>query len=107
MTFRTYITACAVLFASLGGAHADNLVFMLDNESSYDVLEFYASPTNVSSWENDILGSDILPSGEAVRVTIADGRTVCEYHLRIVFTDGDVIEDETDLCETGSYTITD
>ncbi|MCO6386573.1 hypothetical protein GTK01_06070 [Aliihoeflea sp. 40Bstr573] len=86
---------------------AEDLVFMLDNQSSYDIHEFYASPTAVGDWEEDILGADILPAGDAVRITIADGRDVCGYDLRVVFEDGDVLDDESDLCETGSYTVTD
>jgi hypothetical protein len=86
---------------------AENRDFMLKNNSSFVVTEFYASPSNVSSWEEDILGADVLGSGEAVNITIADGRKHCEYDLRIVFDDGDIVEDTTDLCETGSYTVTD
>jgi hypothetical protein len=89
-------------------AFAQDLVFMLDNQSSYDIVEFYASPTNVRSWEEDILGRDVLSSGDALRITIADGRSVCEYDLLVVFHDGDQMEDAAiDLCETGSYTVED
>jgi hypothetical protein len=80
---------------------------MLDNQSSDPIREFYASPSDVESWEDDILGSDILGVGEAARVTIADGREQCEYDVRLVFESGDVLEDTADLCETGSYTVTD
>jgi hypothetical protein len=93
----------AMTFPSL----AEDLVFMLDNQSSYDIREFYASPVGVDNWEEDILGASILESGDAGRVTIADGRDVCEYDVRVVFSDGDVVEDSTDLCDTGSYTVTD
>lgn len=94
---------------SLGAtaSYADNLEFMLKNNSSYIITEFYASPSNVNSWEEDILGADVVGSGEAFRITIADGRRQCEYDLRIVFEDGDVVEDTADLCETGSYTVND
>ncbi|MCB1589033.1 MAG: hypothetical protein KDI56_09030 [Xanthomonadales bacterium] len=93
---------------AMGTAWAEDLTFDLYNESSYDVVEFYASPVGVHSWEEDILGQGILESGDAGRVTIADGRTQCEYDLRFVFEDGDVIErGDVDLCETESYTLTD
>lgn len=76
---------------------------MLDNQSSVTVSEFYASPVGVESWEEDILGSSTLESGSAIRVTIADGRSVCEYDLMVVFEDGDQVEDAgVDLCETGT-----
>ncbi len=99
--------AAALALAFIPSAFAEDLIFMLDNQSSYDVREFYASPSDVGDWEEDILDLDILPAGDALRVTIADGRDNCEYDLRIVFTDDDMIEDRTDLCETGSYTLTD
>lgn len=104
--FSAFLVAGSLALAPTA-ALAEDLIFMLDNQSSYDIYEFYASPTNVSRWEEDILGHDILSSGEAFRITIADGRDVCDYDLRIVFDDGDVVEDSTDLCETGSYTVTD
>ena len=39
---------------------------------------------------------------------IGDGREQCEYDLRFVFDDGDVVDrGGVNLCETGSYTLTD
>ncbi len=68
-------------------------------------MYFYASPTDVSSWEEDILGNDILYSGETAQITIADGRSQCHYDLRMEFDDGDILEDTANLCELGSYII--
>lgn len=102
--FKHIIVAVAALTFSTA-AHADNLVFKFINKSDFVVTELYASPSNVSEWEEDILDLDVLGSGESVNVTIADGRRACEYDLRIVFDDGDVLEDTTDLCETASYTV--
>lgn len=86
-------------------AAAEDLVFMLDNQSSLVVSEVYASPSDVEDWEEDILGQDVLPPGEALRITIADGREQCEYDLLVVAEDGQTVEDTVDLCETGSYTV--
>lgn len=99
-------SAVSILLAPTA-ALAEDLVFMLDNQSSYVVSEFYASPSDVNHWEEDILGRDVLAADSALRITIADGREQCDYDLRIVFEDGDVLEDTQDLCETGSYTVTD
>lgn len=103
------LAASAVVLSgfALTPAFAEDLVFMLDNQSGFVVTEFYSSPSNVNDWEEDVLGSDVLGSGDAMRITIADGREQCDYDLRIVFDDGDVLEDNADLCATGSYTITD
>jgi hypothetical protein len=100
--------ACFCTVSAAAPAFAEDLVFMLDNTSSTGINEFYASPVEVRGWEEDILGQDVLPSGDAVRITIADGRTVCDYDLRIVFDDGEVLEDAgVNLCDTGSYTVSD
>ncbi|MBX3508351.1 hypothetical protein [Parvibaculum sp.] len=105
---RKHITAATVAAAVLGFSApvlAQDLAFMLANDSGHDLIEFYASPSDISEWEEDILGQDILRSGDAVRVIIADGREQCTYDLRMVFADGDVVEDTANLCDTGSYTI--
>ena len=98
--------AAAILVPAVPALSQD-LVFMLDNQSSYDIHRFYASPSDVGDWEDDILGRDILYSGESARVTIADARTQCEYDLLIIFEDGDELTDTVDLCRTGSYTVHD
>ena len=96
------------MMAGVGKAAAEGLGFSLHKQASFFVMEFYASPSDVAEWEDDILGLDVLPSGESANVTIADGREQCEYDLRFVFDDGDVVErGGVDLCETGSYTLTD
>ncbi len=106
MHVRLFIAAAATAAFALGPAHADDLVFMLDNQSSDPLRAFYASPVGVESWEDDILGQDILPAGEALRITIPDGGEVCDYDLRFEYESGDMEEDrEVDLCETGSYTL--
>jgi hypothetical protein len=95
-------------FASLAlatTASAEDLVFTLNNNTDFTLMEFYASPSDVSNWEEDILGADVLSSGQSVQITIADGRSACDYDLRMVFDDGDVVEDAANLCETGSYTV--
>ena len=104
-TLALLVGALAVSSANAGNG---DLVFTLHNNSSFVVVEVYASPNDVNEWEDDILGQDVLGSEEAVRITIADAREQCEYDLRFVFDDGDVLErPSVDLCETEEYTLTD
>lgn len=86
-------------------ASAQDLEFVLINTSGYTLVEFYASPVNVDSWEEDILGRDVLESGYTLKIMVADGRTQCTYDMLMVFDDGDRLEDTVDMCEMGSYTI--
>lgn len=107
MVFRKIFPLAIAASLIAAPAMADDLDFLFENNSSYTIVELYASPSNVDEWEEDILGRDILEAGESARVTIRDGRRTCEYDLKIVFDDGDEITDTTDLCETESYRVDD
>lgn len=105
----TGLSAACLLALSLASApaFAEDLEFTLSNETESVLAEFYASPADVGEWEEDILGADVLGSGESVEIIIADGRTQCEYDLRFVFDDGsETIVEAEDICETGSFTLT-
>jgi len=96
-------------FVCVGNASAEDLVFTLKNGTNSTMTRFYTSPVNVEDWEEDVLGRDVLSPGESVRVTIADGRSVCKYDMKFEFTedsDLDTTTDTQDLCELGEYTIT-
>ncbi|WP_454286627.1 hypothetical protein [Rhizobium arsenicireducens] len=95
-----------VLFST--AAQAEDLVFTLTNGTNSVLTRFYTSPVGVGSWEDDVFGSQVLEPGESIRLTIADGRTQCEYDMRFEFEEGsdlDTTEDSQDLCALGSYTI--
>ena len=51
------------------------------------------------------LAGQVLPSGANGEVTITGAGDNCAFDLRMVFSDGDVIEDSTDLCAASGYTI--
>lgn len=102
---RTLSALSAALFlAAAPVAQAEDLYFTLYNSTGVTLMELYISPSNVSSWEEDILGFDVLGSGQSVQVTIADGRSDCIYDILGVFADGDQVDDYgIDLCNLGSY----
>ncbi|NCS24138.1 MAG: hypothetical protein GPI96_06310 [Microcystis aeruginosa BS13-02] len=85
---------------------AEDITFTLENKTKVNMTEFYASPSGVKSWENDILGDDVLGSGEQVEININDERTTCNYDFKAKFADGDVVEKyDVNICELagGSY----
>ena len=84
---RTGVLA-GVLFAAFvaaATASAQDLNFVLDNQSSEAVRELYVSGLAQEDWGNDILGQDVLPSGEQATVTIFESGDVCDYDVRIVY----------------------
>lgn len=104
IAFRNVVGALVVTLFS-NPASAQDLEFALINMSGYTLVEFYTSPENVGSWEEDVLGNDVLESGYSLNITVADGRTQCVYDMLMVFDDGDRLEDTVNMCEMGSYTI--
>lgn len=108
MTIRTVLAGALLATAfAVAPAYAEDLVFMLDNKASLSIREFYASAVNVDDWEEDILGQDILEPSNFARITISNSQT-CDYDLKIVFDDDREMEERgINLCDTGSYTVTD
>ena len=86
-------------------ASANDLTFLLYNETSADIVELYISPTTVDDWEENLIPEEsFIPTYESVTVTIEDGRTDCEYDILGIFSDGDEVDDYAiDLCELESY----
>lgn len=79
--------------------------FRLINGQSQSIYYFYASPSNVDSWEEDILGSSTLPSNSSIQVTIDDNRESCYYDFKAVFSDGSSSSEyDINVCTLSSYT---
>ncbi|NJM67852.1 MAG: hypothetical protein HC851_20380 [Acaryochloris sp. RU_4_1] len=86
-------------------AKAEDVRFLLRNETGVAMTKFQASPSGLDDWENDILGSDVLYSGYSSRININDGRTTCIYDLRGVFADGERVEKyKVNICKLTSFT---
>lgn len=106
MTIR--LGAAALLLCTAVPANAEDLVFDLINATNSVLTHFYTSPVGVNEWEDDVFGAQVLAPGETIRLTIADGRDVCDYDMKFVFEGSAELETTTDtqnLCELGSYTI--
>lgn len=96
----------SVLFAAPALA-ADRRV-EIANDTSYMIVEFYASSVGENSWEEDILGRDMLAPGESVVIDIDDGSGHCLYDFKAVFEDGDELKKgRINVCEIESYSYTD
>lgn len=94
-----------VLALAATPALAESLTFELVNDSAADLTEFYASPVGEDSWQAELLQGAPLAAGAAVSLSIGTA-TGCAYDFRMVFADGDVLEQAgNDLCTLTSYTL--
>lgn len=94
------------LFGATNAVALDRRV-QINNVSSYDIYEFYASNTGANSWEEDILGSEVLMAGESVVINIDDGSGYCKYDFMAVFEDGDeAVSADNNVCEIAEFNFT-
>jgi hypothetical protein len=104
-----HLTSWALVFLAAGVENASALDrrVQINNQSSYDIVEFYASNTGSKSWEEDILGRNILPAGNSVVINIDDGSGYCKYDFLAVFADGaEVTSADNNVCELSQFSFT-
>lgn len=93
-TFSRALLAGVLAATTLSGAalaqSADNYNrhVQIVNHTSHTMVQFFASNTGTNSWEEDMLGSSVLPAGQSVDANIDDGTGYCRYDMKAVFDDG-------------------
>ena len=76
------------------------------NASGQVLREIYASPVTSSSWEEDMLGSNVLGAGQNRIFNIDNGTSQCRYDLKAVMGNGrEHIRRNVNVCVVGSWTI--
>ena len=83
-----------VLFAALLMLCSSSLVMAADyyvditNRTGYTIYYMYVSPEDSKSWEEDVLGSDVLMNGDTRRVTLTGYKSPL-FDIRLVDEDDD------------------
>lgn len=106
--FAAAMTLATALLALTNSAMAMERKVQINNQTSYTIVEFYASNTGTADWQEDILGSDVLPSGSSVSINIDDGSGYCKFDFLAVFDDGDqLVSSDNNVCELDEFNFTD
>lgn len=101
---RFALFAAAVAAAAVPAAASDRRVKIVNN-TRYTIVHFYGSNTGADSWEEDILGRDVLRPGQSVRVNFDDGSGYCMFDFKAEFDDGDVVvKKKVNVCSVGTFT---
>lgn len=101
----------------IGGAHAmpakggcsdgKNRRVRMINATSYTIQRLYGSNVNVRTWQEDVLGDDVLRPGASVVVNWDDGSCLCEFDVKAVASNGDNhIKQAIDVCRLTDFRIT-
>ncbi len=97
-----FLSACTDTQTSVSA----NRMVTIGNTTGVTMTRFYASNITRSSWEEDIFGSDVLPSGRSINVNIDDGTGACLFDLKAVFADGDVVTQKNfNVCVESRWTV--
>jgi len=80
--------------------------FALVNHTGFAIYEIYISETANDSWEEDVLGENILPNGGRLDIAFAD-RSACLWDIKVVDEDdADVTWTSIDLCAASVVVLT-
>lgn len=91
--------AAAVLLLIAAVAQAGIQDFTLINHTGYDIYYVYVSATTSDSWEEDLLGNEILYNGERLQINFTGGSNHCYWDLKVQDEDGDAFDwRNIDLC---------
>jgi hypothetical protein len=102
--FRFALAAAVVAATAVSAAALDRRVQIVNN-TGLTMTNFYGSNTGTSSWEEDILGADVLPSGNSVIVNFDDATGYCMFDFKAVFENGaELVDQQINICEVGTFT---
>ena len=74
------------------------------NDTSFDIIRLYGSNIGETSWQEDVLGSDILPRGRTVVVNWDDGTCYCNFDFKAEFSDNTTtIKNGVNVCTIASF----
>ena len=102
---------CALAFSTafaVSEASAQDRRVRVINNTSRTMTMLQASNTSRRTWEEDILGRNVLYPGQATMANINDGSGACMFDLRATF-QGNVraVRRNVNVCRIKSWTITD
>ncbi|WP_234809608.1 hypothetical protein [Mycolicibacterium tusciae] len=101
------VAAVVALLGLAAPANAQDRNVEVINQTQHAIVQFYASNVDRGTWEEDILGEDVLPVGQSVNINIDDGSGACLYDFKAVFDDGEeLVRTGIDVCTTTAYTYT-
>lgn len=106
---RRVVVLCAALsLAAPATARAGDIAFTVINDSSYDLVSFFTTPSNARAWGDNILGDYRLRARTRGTATIAGGDEHCVYDLKYELSDGETYyKRDLDICRIASYRIFD
>ncbi len=78
----------STLLSLAANAQAEDYYVDITNETGYTILYVYVSPDDSDSWEEDVLGKEVLSDGETRRITLTGFKSPV-FDIRLTDIDDD------------------
>ena len=102
-----FLLLATLAVATTGAVLADPRDFTLVNGTDGIITHAYVSPADTNSWEEDVLGTDVLGPGDSVDIYFTDAGTGCVYDIKVLVADGrEGYLWGVNLCDTSTVTFT-
>ena len=76
----------------------------IHNNTGWTMTHFYASDSRVTSWQEDMLGRDVLAAGRSIMMNIDDGSGACLYDFKARFSNGEELTRfNVNVCQIADY----
>ena len=99
------LAAAAIVFAQ-APAFAGDQDFDVVNKTGYPIKHLYVSEANNNSWDEDVLGRDVLNDGESFELNFAKGEKTCNWDMKVVYDDGEAaVWQALNLCKISKVTL--
>lgn len=104
--FAKVAMVAAALFVLHGAAQAGQQDFTILNRTGYPLKHIYVSESKNASWDEDILGRDLLEDGESFEVSFAKAEKTCKWDMKVVYDDGEsAVWENLNLCQIAKLTL--
>jgi len=109
--FRTATVSAIALAASLSAAVAEdhhNRAFWLVNNTDQVVEYVHISHIGTTEWGGDLLGSEVLASGDKIALEPFWNDGYCRFDIKVVYANNDEqIIGDVNLCQVGKVEVVD
>ena len=81
--------------------------FVLRNNTGQTIMRAFVSPVTSNNWEEDVLGRDVLPDRQTLRINFDRGEAECNWDIKVELADGSTREQRgMNLCRLAEVEVT-
>jgi len=100
------VSAALTLAIVPASAFAGQQDFTIVNKTGYTFKNIHVSEANNNSWDEDVLGRDVLENGESLDVSFGKSEKTCIWDMKVTYDDGETaVWEDLNLCKISKLTL--